>query len=654
MSEYFGVNNGESGDLSAREILMQQTINQYRKEFLLIEAESIWNYFQDGKTLPRLNKNGSETGSDTSNNFSPIKDLISQPLGIIDIDENSLQHCKRNKTKVFSLEHDDHIYTTEPGVHSYCTLVLDDMLIATGLSKELRITRELRVDKSKPDVWVLTRHGIPVGVMVIKKPVEDKILIDRNFGQLFDYMMRLRSFYGLRYCFGILTSFDQWFICWFPDSDNYAASKVVEYEEQETDQLNRTTASDRHLSYVQYSGKSSNEVKPLATALCTVLHKMAWSAKVAPERISLLKSDRFYIKMNSKGWYWAPRSRITAKQLTLTPPPTDTSDFFMLFDLRGGAEGKTWVACSSHGHLAVIKLYHKRDHPLEALVKERDRWRKCGLHSVFLTHLCEKPAIVMPVGFTFPRKKLDMAWTIGSENLIEGFEIIKGQLNLLNPELVLSECIKTFADKKLAHNDLSWRHVAVFFIPLGTRQNRSPAAPTDKKPTAQPSRTSSRAALIKKSIALPSRTSLRAAPTDKKSIAQPGRTSPPAAPTDKKSITQPGRTSSRAVPTDKKSIAQPSRTSSRAAPTDKKSITQPGRTSSPAAPTDKKSITLPGRTSPHGMIPQTTLTASLEALSLSSVSIPGFELVYSFIDLTNMADTNSVDEAREIMSSHRL
>jgi len=45
-------------------------------------------------------------------------------------------------------------------------------------------------------------------------------------GEVFDHMMHLRSLFGVRQVFGILTSYDEWRVCWLPngESDKLAAA----------------------------------------------------------------------------------------------------------------------------------------------------------------------------------------------------------------------------------------------------------------------------------------------------------------------------------------------------------------------------------------------------------------------------------------------
>ena len=58
---------------------------------------------------------------------------------------------------------------------------------------------------------------MPVGVVEVKTPTDrDVFQAGHVVGQLFDYMLRLRSFHGLKHVFGILTTYERWRFFWMP------------------------------------------------------------------------------------------------------------------------------------------------------------------------------------------------------------------------------------------------------------------------------------------------------------------------------------------------------------------------------------------------------------------------------------------------------
>lgn len=105
--------------------------------------------------------------------------------------------------------------------------VLQDAITAAGLGHMLKCYNELSIFKLRPDIWVVMNdRGVPVGVCEVKKP--GRSIINSSFvhGQIYDYMLRLRSFHGLRYVFGIVSTYEQWRLYWLDDCAAAASASV--------------------------------------------------------------------------------------------------------------------------------------------------------------------------------------------------------------------------------------------------------------------------------------------------------------------------------------------------------------------------------------------------------------------------------------------
>ena len=456
------------------ELYQNQRIQQAKDQICIleerlaaIEAISIYNYFKDGKSLPRMTINRSMDYS----NCTPITNKIERPFGsITNIDPAKLHNCKLSTSRLFD---PDRLNCWSTDVYEYCRLVLCDILTATKLNRFIFISLQLEhtVDTCQySNTFTIILNGVKAGVVLPRS----KANINQNMGELYDYMMRLRSYEGVTDCFGILTSFDQWYICWLPDTDDYATSTATEYDSLHPSVSDitspeglriMTSALERTLHYSTYSSGPTDEVKPLGYALYTLFNKIASSSRLAsPEPVLLLNPQRSYINMTRSGWLWVPRSVIKADQLTLAPPPFNTTSFILLYDMRGGRDGRVWLACDASGHLAVLKLY-AATHSAATIKIEVQRWHKLWLSSVYFTQLCNKSTIVMPVGFTFPKKTLSTAWLTDSDlaaNTVSGFGGIRQRLSELRPEEALEKCIQICALNKFLHKDIRWRHVAVF------------------------------------------------------------------------------------------------------------------------------------------------------------------------------------------------
>jgi hypothetical protein len=117
---------------------------------------------------------------------------------------------------------------SEKKIQSFIQCVIVDAISAVGLKGVLECQEELSVFKMRPDIWIVTvNNGVPVGVIEVKRP--DKKIMNKPMvhGQIYDYMLRLRSFHGLKNVFGIVTTYTQWRLYWLPDCDDIAAATSV-------------------------------------------------------------------------------------------------------------------------------------------------------------------------------------------------------------------------------------------------------------------------------------------------------------------------------------------------------------------------------------------------------------------------------------------
>ena len=88
-------------------------------------------------------------------------------------------------------------------------LALLDVITLASLSDNLKVLNKVSLSSSlQADFLILQgQAGFPVGVIEVKKPdtSTDPMKETRMFGELFDYMMFLKSTYNLTQIFGVLT-----------------------------------------------------------------------------------------------------------------------------------------------------------------------------------------------------------------------------------------------------------------------------------------------------------------------------------------------------------------------------------------------------------------------------------------------------------------
>jgi hypothetical protein len=334
------------------------------------------------------------------------------------------------------------------------------MIKASKLSRSLTLRCDLQIAELKADFWVISHNGFPVGAIEVKKPGGGDDF-SRNLGQLFDYMLRIRSFHGIRSVFGICTNFTEWNICWFPDSDSAAKKTSLDYP--------LPALLDTPISRILHvSQKYLYNSRELSVAITTVLKKMdKCAAELDP--VPLISASRPYIVLTSDSWHWKNGLRV---QLSLQPPPKSTKNFYLLRDFHGGADGRVWLACSLTGNIAVIK-FQRRLHETETgdeqsrVNKEVKMWHECKILSVFAGKFSGRHAVVMPFGFHYTDNRVidDRWWTSEKSSrceIAEHFAKIHKMCVEMETATVLERCIERCAKAGIAHDDIEWRHTAIF------------------------------------------------------------------------------------------------------------------------------------------------------------------------------------------------
>jgi hypothetical protein len=380
--------------------------------------------------------------------------------------------------------------STETDVHFACIELVNDMIKACSLTKEIYITNELSISSCKSDLWVFTFDNYPVGSFEVKKPNLDGSSIMDNkllLGQIFDYMMKIRSVNGMRYVFGVITDYREWRICWLNDSDAAATTaELCSLKDVENISLSREL---RVSKIYKGSGGTSAEVKELSIALTSVLRKMSYYRQFR-RPVELISDKRPYLKLSRYCCEWVSGINSDLK-LTLKPPPKNTSNYILLRDYHGGRDGRVWLATSESGHLAVLKFLDKNADETKEKLKERAEkeskyWNKLGFESVYCCELNKSIAIIMPFCFHFDDKK-DLiynlnAWSCRSRlneepdsELYKNVSLLKecqDKLSEMKFNDVLQKCVHSFACNKLVHNDIASKHVAVVPI-IPSNQNEA-------------------------------------------------------------------------------------------------------------------------------------------------------------------------------------
>jgi hypothetical protein len=265
---------------------------------------------------------------------------------------------------------------------------LRDALAEAGLDDLLSFSSEVKIINEKADMWVLrSRDGVPVGGVKVTGP--GKLIMDSEnlHGQIYQYMKRVQSFFGLKCVFVIISTYQQWRVYWLPAADEIARAKTLPDPEewQAPDQTNGQLYASQVYNY--------ND-EDLPRVLVSVILKMRESLKygMLPEGV------RPRIVINSRKWVWASEREIVLKEDEM-PKDDERIPFYLLHDLGAGADGQVWKACSESGLVCAIKFAHPR-HPNETVEARQNRLE--AERRVWKTVWGEKRKLASPRSYTNP------------------------------------------------------------------------------------------------------------------------------------------------------------------------------------------------------------------------------------------------------------
>mmetsp|Transcript_14575 Transcript_14575/g.13170 ORF Transcript_14575/g.13170 Transcript_14575/m.13170 type:complete len:511 (-) Transcript_14575:5-1537(-) len=416
--------------------------------------ESIWKLFQVGTSLPELQKYGTRSNATTNYIHTPVDHLYEKEFGLLAIP--SLEHCK-SKVSTF-LNNCNYEYSTEIDIYAYIKGLITDIIFAAKLEKKISLKNDLSISDFREDFWVVMMNGFPLCTIEVKKPGRlnnhDQLT---TYGQQYDYMLKIRAYHGLRCVIGIYTNYDEWVICWFEDSDDCGLATTLDYGKQSHSNLDIPNKRTLHCSKV-FNRSNSME---LSNALYSALQKASYNAGyISP--VPLHSVDRVYILVCKEGWFWTNGNDIKSP-LDFNPPKKSAKNYYLLRDFHGGSDGRVWLSTTKSGKLAVIKFLNDDS----SADKEVEFWHLLGFDSVYHIKLNKKTALVLPFAFHYNNEgtSIDNTWWKGENTApaVQSFDYFLEQASkIASAETALQECIKLCAKSKLIHEDIEWRHVAMF------------------------------------------------------------------------------------------------------------------------------------------------------------------------------------------------
>jgi hypothetical protein len=128
------------------------------------------------------------------------------------------------------------VWGSEADIQHYVRLAIGDAVASAGIAQDVICQNELSIFQLRPDIWILlskckqsrlSTFKRPIGIIEVNKPGDTIMPANGLHGRVLDYLLRLKSFFGLQNVFGISTTYQQWRFYWLPDCDDAAASVTV-------------------------------------------------------------------------------------------------------------------------------------------------------------------------------------------------------------------------------------------------------------------------------------------------------------------------------------------------------------------------------------------------------------------------------------------
>jgi hypothetical protein len=304
-------------------------------------------------------------------------------------------------------------------------------------------------------------------------------------GELNDFMIRVKHFYGIAPVFGLLTNFVSWRIAWFPQDncDDIAAAEEsyngpaeftssnrvkthstdpspihgieedgVDDDEEEAEDDEDTDGSSPPVSdhlHVSKIYRRSDGNGELVRAVASCLLKMLRSRHNPIDLNDL--SDRRLIKFQkgeNGSVCWTP---LTLENGVLWNSTAGATKYlYTLTDLGHGAHGRVWLVCTQGGSVCVLK-FSLGERPDRALDAEKKAW-----DTVYGSM----------VGIKVYREK----WNRHEALRMPHFAPVDPR-NRGNALALVKETLeKHFHANGVKHDDVEWRNIGMFKAANGTLQ----------------------------------------------------------------------------------------------------------------------------------------------------------------------------------------
>ena len=351
---------------------------------------------------------------------------------------------------------------------------MKDVLRYMGVEGEVRIREEVEIMRNRPDFMLILVNGHPIGTIEGKQPGLRAMTHPNILGEVYDQLVHLRSIFRVDHPFAILTSYEEWRICWLNDNERYELTELPVHgpphtpvktkttgesksceKDKDSPALPQTPSRQQGVGKLQKDNENDSDVSQnfddddnrefcatevinwqdgtLPKILVSVIQKMMIS--------QLLDTNPTVLRLanaTTSAWKKAPDRSTLNFDLFISK---SVKNFFLWEDLGTGADGRAFlVSGGTKGAVGVLKFFHK-DAERKALYEER-MWKTIYSHLAPVS----SPRIVQVMGAT----ALLMPWFQCPGRTEQELEAVK--LTLTND----------FQKKGLRHDDVAWRNVGIY------------------------------------------------------------------------------------------------------------------------------------------------------------------------------------------------
>ena len=368
-------------------------------------------------------------------------------------------------------------WNCEQNIQSFVEDVIRDAILLSGCDLDVFLEVKLSItDHLIPDVVIFKKKGVIVGICEVKQPSmkRDDLSHSTLRDQMGNYCQVARNCLGLLMPIGIMTTYNEWKICWLSSADNIANATTMEDIQNLNVSVTGAEAEDHPKFHETDVFRYDNPA--LIEALVSAVIKMN-NVPIAPTRTILQQDEGGRRKfgcanISSSTFIWSVLPSEVSK-LSFELPAPQSKNYYLLQDFHGGADGRVWLSMNGKGRLCVLKFSSSPD----LLSGEAKIWNEVWGISARNIRLLDSPAMLMPFvfhGCILPGNRVGFrplgSWLSGEFNvdsILNNAEVDadfdrKSVTEYYNdPDKVAREALQVLAHAGYQHNDLHWRHVAL-------------------------------------------------------------------------------------------------------------------------------------------------------------------------------------------------